>query len=1124
MPTPREVFENPEWYWSLLTLDSDVKFEDQYFDRKEVGQPEQHGGVSKSQVNALVEQVRECVSAFANANKAGGLLVIGISTKGQARGIDNLTEDQRNRVTNINDMLVNQYAEVKLCDYQETSGYPCKICLIYVPYTKDGICETPGYSPKSWMRKGVQNVPLSDQQRESLRRDKRIIDYEQTYCCSYKPEDVDRGTLDVFRQVYLDEATYEFSDEELLYHAGALDKDSSGNYFFTKVGFLFFASNPQRVLPSSYIRLLRFETNVNEERGLPTFERNFSGSITKQIRDIRTFFQESGFFKAYSKRNPQGGGFIEEPEYPHIAVDEAIVNAVAHRDYAMSIPIECEYYKDAFVVCNSGRIIQRDKDVPAHFSLDDTVLISTPRNPKLIEWLKLMRDQRGIAFVRALSEGTKRMYKEMQALNLPSPDYRVSDAQTKVTLFSRAAEREALLQADSTLQVTEYANLFPLYITIENGKEVDAEYLKQRQGDITSSLKDALVAHGWYIDSSKFGKIIAHRKQSNFQLSKEVCQIVRLYPAYSFQLRHYWGKSYLCIDYTLEVKNICSIEKLLTLFQPNELVSRTAVAQWNGKGWYLGKITSVNHEWSNVYLFDFDKEEQVASSKVIPNLSRELIEQVLRKRKIRFELPQAIKKYSLALEPNAARTRAERTRATAEDIAKTIFPLLTNQMTVLLQPTPVPLFRQGTIGSKLLVRSLSEPTVEFNHGRSSADIRDGITRFGAFGNSPKIIEIVPICTSELRTNMVNLIERLKTGKYKYRGSEKTFSTRFTYSSIVTIPSSDLALDECRRLLKENPNWISNKHLNRIFLVHTPEQGYASDDEVSPYYRIKRLLFENGIPCQMVDTPILHNPDWKDLNLSLNIIAKCGVTPWVLPDALPDADFFIGLSYTQSRRQGSERLMGYANVFSEYGRWEFYSGNTETFAYNERTQYFQTLIEQTLERLNLQETPHIYFHYSAKFSREDRAAILSAARKIKPQGVYSFVWINTHHNVRLYDSRVETDGSLSRGSYVIASPNQIYLSTTGHNPYRKVLGTPQTLEINIWTYHPENAPKSLPDLKALAVQILSLTKLNWASTDSLCAVPITTKYASNIAYLTDAFLRQGSTFQLNKVLEETPWFL
>lgn len=234
------------------------------------------------------------------------------------------------------------------------------------------------------------------------------------------------------------------------------------------------------------------------------------------------------------------------------------------------------------------------------------------------------------------------------------------------------------------------------------------------------------------------------------------------------------------------------------------------------------------------------------------------------------------------------------------------------------------------------------------------------------------------------------------------------------------------------------------------MIHTPEKGFSTDDESSPYYRVKQFLLEDGVPSQMVDTPTLQNPDWKDLNLALNLVAKCGATPWVLPDAIPDANFFVGLSYTQSNRRGSDRLMGYANVFNQYGRWEFYSGNTEAFPYSEKNKHFQSLIRQTLSRLSLSEIPHIYFHYSAKFSREDQAAILRAARSVRPQGTYSFVWINTHYNVRLYDSRVETDGSLSRGSYVITSPNQIYLSTTGYNPYRKALGTPVVLEINIWT--------------------------------------------------------------------------
>jgi len=276
---------------------------------------------------------------------------------------------------------------------------------------------------------------------------------------------------------------------------------------------------------------------------------------------------------------------------------------------------------------------------------------------------------------------------------------------------------------------------------------------------------------------------------------------------------------------------------------------------------------------------------------------------------------------------------------------------------------------------------------------------------------------------------------------------------------------------------------------------------------------------------MIDTPTLDNPDWKDLNLALNIAAKCGVVPWVLPEGIPDADFFVGLSYTQHRGEPDTRLMGYANVFNRYGRWLFYSGNAQTFAYAERSRWIANLVETTLRRVEgLSETPHVYFHYSARFSREDREALVTAARRVRPDGAYSFIWINAHHPIRLYDDRPESDGSLARGTYVVTAKNQFYISTTGYNPYRKTLGTPRPLEVTAWFYPPVGQNNTPADLHALARQILSLTKLNWASSDALAGEPITTKYAGSIAYLTAAFIRQGKPFTLHPVLERTPWFL
>ena len=371
--------------------------------------------------------------------------------------------------------------------------------------------------------------------------------------------------------------------------------------------------------------------------------------------------------------------------------------------------------------------------------------------------------------------------------------------------------------------------------------------------------------------------------------------------------------------------------------------------------------------------------------------------------------------------------------------------------------------------------------------------------------------------------MEALIERLKAGKYKYKGAERTFGVRFTYPSVVTVAELSRMRPECERLLNEHPDWCGDESLQRVFLVETPEAGFALDDERSPYYAVKRLTLERGVPCQMVDTPTLDNPDWKDLNLALNLAAKCGVRPWVLPNALPDADFFVGLSYTQSQRGPNERLMGYANVFNSFGHWEFYSANGRAFTFEERHQYLRELVRGALNQLTLPESTHIHFHYSKRFSREDRAVLLDAARSVRPHGIYSFVWVNIGHGLRLYDRRPDTDGSLARGSYVVGGPNQVYVSTTGFNPYRKAMGTPVVLEVNVRTERPDGS-RQPPDLRAIAVHVLSLTKLNWASTDSLCASPITTKYAGDIAYLTSAFLRQSGGFVLHPVLERTPWFI
>lgn len=1122
MLSPRKVFDDPATYSNFLTESSDDKFEGQQFDRKEAGRPSNDAKQLARHLREIRDEIKETISAFANANEEGGLLVLGIASDGSVYGINHLSEQQKNSLLDFATLLHHQAAEAKMHQLKDASGDNKTICLILVPAADGGICETPGPTPKAWIRRGPQNMPITQEVRDNIRTTKGLLEYEGTACCRFYPEDIASDVLKEFRKVFYPESTNDFSDERLLYEAGAIVIRGE-EYWFTNAGLLFFGSNPQRTLPGSYIRLLQFAVSSDriQARGLPTRSGEFTGPLTKQIREARTFFRESAFFKRYQKRK-SGGGFIEEPEFPPTVIDEAIVNAVAHRDYRTGIPIECESYTDAFIVKNPGRMLQRNKDLPDEFSLSDIVLDSRPRNPKLLEWLKLMKNPDGVAFVQAISEGTKQMLSEMINLDLPAPCYRLAENETLICLENKAEEREAAILAASQVKSTEFGNLFPLRIR-QGDKLVGHDAFSIHYGELSKTFRDVLKANGWYIDRFGFSRIVAHRRGSEIQIPLHVKSFLRFYSAYEFQIRQYFKRYYLCLDYKCQVRNVQKLASLCQQLPESRLINLHCVTTKPSSR--EGRIVAFNSEFATIRFLDTEFEEQVPVDLVIPSCPLPMLEELLEHAEVSFDLFAAINRHSLKSRTGSAKERADKIVTMAQYVANSLFPIQFGEFEVNVIAKPAQLVEQSnTSETNFSVHRLSEPTVEFRQHRSSSDVRDGITRYGTYDAENHIIELVPICLNSMRDKMRTLIERLKFGKYKYRGAERTFATRFSYSTIIGVDKVEDTREEIKRLLAEYSDWIADDGLNRLFLVHVPEQGYAKDDHNSPYYLIKRLLLEQGIPCQMVDTPTLLNADWKDLNLALNIVAKCGVKPWVLPDAIPDVDFFVGLSYTQSA--DGQRIMGFASVFNSYGRWEYYSGNTSYFDFEERTLHLAQLVKTTLSRLKnqLSPTPKIAFHYSAKLSHDDRFSILKAARTVIPEGTFNFVWINSHHNVRFYDNRPETDGSLRRGSYVQAATNKIFLSTTGYNSFRRALGTPKPLEVSVWPQSPEGVARLSPDLRALAVQVLSLTKLNWASTDSFCGEPITLKYARDIAYLTAAFLRQSEPFKLHPVLEKTPWFI
>ena len=1116
MPAPdyKSVFVDPASHVDFITVADDGAFEGQHFDRKQASRPDTNGRLSKGEVDKLKEFIETTMSAFANAD--GGVLVLGVTTNGEVAGLNHLTENQINSLLNLRS-IVGAVIQAKL--HPIAVGQDTRhIALFKVDLPERSICQRIK-DDAAWIRKGLSTQRLRGAELEQLRRDRRVVDFEMTPSETFEAADVDNGVLAEFVKSH-DVIADDRDTIQILRHAGAISGDLA-TLNWTHAGLLFFAYNPRRVLAQAYIRLLRFDClhADEDERPTPSFEKDFDGPLTKQIRSFRVFIRESGFFKTYQVRDSDGG-FTSEPEYPTIAIDEAVVNAVAHRDHGVAQPITCEKYEDAFVVKSPG-LLRQPFQVPSSFRLNERALESLPRNRKIMDWLRTMKDATGAPYVKAVREGTRRMRDEMEKLRLPSPLYRLGDVETVVVLRNsgdrRGAKRTGLAKEDA-IASNEFTNLFRL-----TGYEAmpTASGEQGQRGQLLDALVNKLEAGGWIIDVLAKGRAIVHLKGAQEILPPSLRDTLRIIPAYALHVRSYHSQLYLIADYKVQVQSIWTAQKVVAEFGPGALSGLRAFSRLGG-GLVRGRILSATTDHVTLRLFDGAQEETVSAAQVYPSLRREQMDAVVRSKAPDFDLPKAIKKAALSTARGSARLRAERIREAVNTIAHTVFPLSVGDSAVNLETTPLRLVEDGDGKRAWRVGTINEPDVEFGRHHVTADIRSGITTYGAFADDPRDLEVVAVVQPGYEQRVRALVARLQSGAFKYKGSERTFSTRLRLAHIFA--AQGIGVDEeCRRLVAEYSEWVGNERLDRILLVHTPEAGYSLDDVSSPYFNAKRTLLEAGIPCQMLDTPTLVDPDWKDLNLALNIVAKVGVKPWVLPESIPDADCFVGLSYTSSRHEGGDRLLGFANVFNEYGRWEFYSGGNSAVPYQERELHYENLVASTMNKLRLQERPTVYFHYSARYSRGDREAILRGARRIRQRGVYVFVWVNSHHPVRLFDERAETDGSAARGRYAIAAENQIYLSTTGNNPFRKTLGTPQALEVNVYASPDIRAQRR--DHRALARQILSLTKLNWASTDSLCAEPITIKYAGDIAYLTEAFQHQKQgEFRLHPVLERTPWFI
>ena len=254
----------------------------------------------------------------------------------------------------------------------------------------------------------------------------------------------------------------------------------------TSAALLLFADQPQRFFITSEVKCAHFH-GLSVSKPIPSYQ-VYKGDVFKMIADAVDFVLSK--INLYVGDRSKSEIVDVQYELPIQAVTEAIVNAVAHRDYTSNASVQVMLFADRLEISNPGRL-------PAGLTVEKlfTAHNSIPANPLLAESLYLY------GTIERMGTGTEEIVKQCSKMGLRKPLF-VQDTEFKLILYKTLQVTEQVTpQAtpQATPQVTPQAKeLLKIFVGEMNRVEIqealklnDREHV--RQNYIQPALKQGLI-------------------------------------------------------------------------------------------------------------------------------------------------------------------------------------------------------------------------------------------------------------------------------------------------------------------------------------------------------------------------------------------------------------------------------------------------------------------------------------------------------------------------------------------------------------------------------------------------------------------------------------------------------
>ena len=307
--------------------------------------------------------IGESICAFANT--VGGVLILGVTDDRRIVGVNQNSENVQERLTSFLHTGCSAPVSARLGRHQDPNGW---VHWIEVPHQR-------GFEPlrfrgRVFVRRGRSSVAPSPSELQELYNIFGYILTEERAIHAATLGDIDVAAFQSYLgSLGLDTETTPQPDHANDFRNRGVVVDIDGTLHPTLYGVLAFGRHPQGFPQTDnfWIQCVAYEGNDRASRVLQVSDAK--GRLDDQVSRSLGWFSSIGRFESY-------GGLLRQDHHlvPQAALREALVNAVVHRDYAITgSKVMLEVFVDRVEITSPGGL-------PNHMSVDSVRAGGSPRS------------------------------------------------------------------------------------------------------------------------------------------------------------------------------------------------------------------------------------------------------------------------------------------------------------------------------------------------------------------------------------------------------------------------------------------------------------------------------------------------------------------------------------------------------------------------------------------------------------------------------------------------------------------------------------------------------------------------------------------------------------------------